>query len=211
MATTFTALAAEIKSYIERDDLDAVIPSFINLAEQRIVRDTKSLVIENVVTDSFTNTVAVYAKPTNWVRTLSFNYGSGTGNNEATQLILHDYEYIKQYWPNRTLTLATKPPKFYADYDFNHFIIAPTPNANYPFELIYLQQPQYLTQQNQTNIISINASDLLFYASMINAMRYLMRDERIPVWEQPYMQALAAFNGQDDMRVTDRASNRSSD
>lgn len=208
MATTFAAIKDQIAAYCERTDLDLVIPSFINLGEQRIVRDTKSLVTENVVTSVFTNGIAVYPKPTNWVRTLSFNFGNGDNNDSATQLILHDYEYIKQYWPDRT---QVKPPKFYADYDFNHFIIAPTPDDAYPFEIIYLQQPTYLSNINQTNVISLYASDLLFYAAMVNALRYLMRDERIPVFENAYMQALQSFNGQDDMRVTDRASNRSSD
>ncbi len=46
---------------------------------------------------------------------------------------------------------------------------------------------------------------------MSNAMKYLMRDERVPIWEGAYQQALQSFNGQDAMRVVDRAADRSAD
>lgn len=208
MATTFDSISAQIIAYCERTDLGSVVESFINLAEQSIIRDTKSLVTENVVVANLTTGFAVYAKPTNWVRMLSFNFGSGVNNNTATQLILHDYEYIKQYWPDRTVVGV---PKFYADYDFNHFILAPTPDQNYPFELIYLQQPTFLSAINQTNLLSLYASDLVFFKAMSNAMKYLMRDERVPIWESAYQQALQSFNGQDAMRIVDRAADRSAD
>lgn len=210
MAMTYTSLTNQVLSYLNRSDQDTInqIPNFINQAEQRICRESKTIGIESYVTGTFTAGLNVLPKPGRWRRTLSFNYGSGINQNTVNQLYLRSYEYLRNYWPK---DLEQAPPLYYADYGYNNFLIAPTPDQDYPFELSYLQLPAPLSIQNQANWLTVFAPDVLLYATLLEAIPYLKDDERIPVWQSMYDRGLSSLNLQDDQRVLDRASNRSAD
>ena len=47
-------------------------------------------------------------------------------------VLLRKYEYLREYWPSPT---ATGTPVFYADYDYTNWLIAPTPDVAYAFEV----------------------------------------------------------------------------
>jgi hypothetical protein len=205
-AMTYDSLVAEIKSYLDRTDASTTdrIPDFISQAEQRIARESKNLGIETYVVGTFIPSVSVYPKPARWRRNLSLNFGTGTPANTRNQLYLRKYEYLRQYWPDSTLTGT---PKYYSDYGYNNFLIAPTPDSAYPFEYCYLQLPEPITSTNQTNWLTNYAPDVLLYACLLEAVPFLKNDERIPVWEKYYDRALSSLEAQNEMRLEDRASN----
>jgi len=207
---TYDSLLAQVESYLNNTSTDvlAQIPYFIYQAEQRICRESKNLGLESYVVSAFTPAQSVIPKPARWRRTLSFNYGTGAGNNTRNQLYLRSYEFIRSYWPDSTQTGA---PLYYADYGYSDFVVCPTPDAAYPFELCFLQLPDPISTLNQTNWITNYAPDLFLYGCLLEAIPYLKNDERIPVWQSMYDRALASINSQDDQRVLDRASNRASD
>lgn len=207
---TFNSLSAQILSYMIRTDADTVaqVPNFIYQAEQRICREAKTIGIEQYVTGSFIPANPVLAKPARWRRSLSFNFGTGAGNNTRNPVLLRTYEFLRSYWPNGT---KVNPPKFYSDYGYNHLLFAPTPDQAYPFEYAYMELPDPITINNQTNWLTDYAPDVLLYASLLEAVPYLQNDERIPVWEKMYQRGLDSLNGQDEQRYTDRQSERRSD
>jgi hypothetical protein len=196
--------------YLDRTDTDTLneVPNFIYQAEQRIARESKTLGIVIYVTNTFTVGVSVYQKPANWRRNLTLNYGTGTGSNTRNQIKIRSYEFIRDYWPTDT---QTGPPKFYCDYGFSNFLVAPTPDIAYPFELGYLALPEPISVINQTNWLTNYAPDVLLYATLLEAVPFLKNDERVPIWERYYQRGLESMNAQDDMRITDRASNRDAD
>jgi hypothetical protein len=211
MSMTYATLKEQLLQYLNRqsdDDTINQIPNFISQAEQRICRESKNIGLESYVVGTFIPTVSVYQKPARWRRSLSFNYGSGVGNNVRNQIRLRAYEYLRDYWPDST---KTDKPLYYSDYGYSNFLVAPTPDQEYPFELCYLELPEQLTEQNQTNWITNYAPDLLLYASLLEAIPFLKNDERVQVWLDYYKRALDSINSQDDARKTDRASDRSSD
>lgn len=210
MSMTFNSLSAQILSYMIRSDADTIaqVPNFISQAEQRICRESKNIGLEQYVTGAFTVNNPVLAKPARWRRSITFNFGTGVGNNTRNPILLRTYEFLRSYWPNGT---QTSPPKFYSDYGYNHLLVAPTPDQAYPFEYAYLELPEPITVNNQTNWLTDFAPDVLLYASLLEAVPFLQNDERIPVWQQMYKQGIASLNNQDDLRVTDRQSDRSSD
>ncbi len=210
MSMTYASLIAEVTDYLNRTDADTIarIPDFISQAQQRVARESKTLGIESYVVSAFITGQSVYQKPGGWRRTLSINFGNGIGNNTRNFLQLSAYEFATSYWPNPTLT---SPPKFYSDKGYSNFLIAPTPDSNYPFELCYLELIAPLSNSNQTNWWTNYAPDVLLYASLLEAVPFLKDDDRIPVWEKYYDRALQSLNVQDDQRVVDRATNRSSD
>lgn len=210
MVMTYNSLVQQTLDYLDRTDIATTneIPNFIYQAEQRICRESKTLGIVMYVTSAFTPSVAVYQKPANWRRNITLNFGTGTGNNTRNQIVLRSYEFLRDYWPDDT---QTGQPQYYCDYGFSNYLVAPTPDMSYPFEFAYLALPEPISAINQTNWLTNYAPDVLLYATLLEATPYLKDDERVPIWERYYQRGLESMNTQDDLRLTDRASNRSSD
>jgi hypothetical protein len=214
MATTmtFTTLQQDMRRYLERGVTlaeDAIvyeqIPRLINLAERRIARELKIQGFINVVTDTLIPGQSVYQKPDRWRDTVSINVGTGTGNNTRKLLFTRSYEYARSYWPNEA---DTGEPVFYADYNYTNWLIAPTPDAAYPFEVLYYELPVLLDDQNQTNWLTDYAPQVLLYASLLEATPFLKNDDRIPVWQQMYDRSAAMLNGEDLAKILDRSAVR---
>jgi hypothetical protein len=214
MATTmtFTTLQEDVRRYLERGNSYASdpvvyeqIPRLINLAERRISRELKVQGFINVVTGTLAVGQAVYPKPDRWRDTVSVNIGTGTQNNTRKVVFARAYEYLLSYWPDRT---ATEEPIFYSDYDYNHWLIAPTPDAEYPFEILYYEIPPLLDDVIQTNWLTDFAPQLLLYGTLLEATPFLKNDERIPVWQQMYDRAAAMLNGEDLAKILDRSAVR---
>ena len=207
--TTFTTLQQDIRRYLERGFTlasDAIvyeqIPRLINLAERRIARELKVEGLINVVTSTMQVGLAVYPKPDRWRTTVSFNYGI---DNQYTQLFPRSYEYVRSYWPNRD---ETGQPLFYADYDYNNWIVSPTPDQAYPFEVLVYQLLPLLDDSNQTNWLTEYAPQVLLYASLLEATPFLKNDERIQVWQSMYDRSAQALNGEDLSKILDRSARR---
>jgi len=210
--TTFTTLKEDIRRYLERGFTLASdqivyeqIPRLINLAERRIARELKVEGLINVLTGTMQPGLAVYPKPDRWRSTVSFNFGTGDQNSEYNQLFPRSYEYVRSYWPNRS---ETDVPLFYAEYDYNNWIVAPTPDQAYPFEVLVYQLLPLLDDTNQTNWLTDYAPQVLLYASLLEATPFLKNDERIPVWQQMYDRSAQALNGEDLSKILDRSARR---
>jgi hypothetical protein len=210
--TTFTTLQQDVQRYLERGaayDVDPVvwaqIPRLINLAERRIARELKIQGSINAVTGTLQTGTSVYAKPDRWRDTVSVSIGAGAANEDRTQLYARSYEYLRAYWPNST---QTEQPEFYADYDYDHWLIAPTPNADYPFEILYYELPPLLDDAVQTNWLTDYAPQLLLYGTLLEATSFLKNDERLPTWQVQYDRAAQMLQGEDLAKILDRSATR---
>lgn len=209
-AMTFDSLKTDLQRYLERGDVDdptvfEQLPRLINLAERAIVTELKLLGMLDVVTTNLISGTSVYAKPDLWRETVSMNFGTGLDNNLRVQLFPRAYEYCRMYWPNSN---DRDVPEFYADYNYTHWLIVPTPVATYPIEINYYQQPPYLGDSNQTNWLSMYQPNLLLYRSLLEATPFLKNDERIPVWQSMYSSMKDAVNVQDLQKIIDRSTTR---
>lgn len=204
---TWDSLVQDLINYPQRTTdtvYVAQIPAIISLAEQTLVTELKIRGDEKYVTSSFLAGQAVRVKPARWKETISFNFGSGSGFTLRKPLLERSYEYLRYYWPDATVVDATQLPKYYADYGFNHFLIVPTPALAYPFELVYYELWQPLDATHQTNWLTINAPDLLLYASLNQAIPFLRDDPRVPLWQAYYKNAKQSYIEENASRVTDR-------
>jgi hypothetical protein len=211
-AMTFTTLQQDVQRYLERGNTLASdpivfeqIPRLINLAERRIARELKVEGFINVVTGTLSAGQSVYPKPDRWRDTVSINIGTGTTLNTRKILFSRVYEYLRSYWPD---ALETDTPIFYSDYDYSHWLLAPTPDAAYPFEILYYELPPLLDDTVQTNWITEYAPQLLLYGTLVEATPFLKNDERIPVWQSMYDRAAAMLNGEDLAKILDRSAVR---
>ena len=209
---TFETLKQDVQRYLERGATlasDAVvyeqIPRLINLAERRIARELKVQGFIAAVTDTLIPGQSVYAKPDRWRDTVSINIGTGTNLANRTFLWTRDYEYLRAYWPNES---ETSTPVFYADYDYTHWLLSPTPDQAYPIEVLYYELPPLLDDSIQTNWLTEYAPQLLLYGTLLEATPFLKNDERIGTWQQFYDRAAAMLNGEDLAKILDRSAVR---
>ena len=211
-AMTFTTLKQDVQRYLERGNTLASdpivfeqIPRLINLAERRIARELKIEGFINVVTGTLSAGQSVYPKPDRWRDTVSMSIGTGATLDNRKVLFARVYEYLRSYWPN---ALETDTPLFYSDYDYSHWLLAPTPDAEYPFEILYYELPPLLDESVQTNWITEYAPQLLLYGTLVEATPFLKNDERIQVWQSMYDRAAAMLNGEDLAKILDRSAVR---
>ena len=198
---TYTSLVADVTLYLERSDAQTInqIPSFINLAESIISDELKILGQQETVSATMVQGTPVIAKPTRWRKTTSFNI---TVAGERKPLLLRKYEYLRNYWPNPT---TEGEPAFYADYDFDNWLIAPTPDAAYTFEVLYYEKIQPLDAANQTNWFTINAPQAMLYGTLLQAMPFLKNDSRVQLWQALYDRAVQTLKLENDTRTIDRS------
>ena len=141
---------------------------------------------------------AVIDKPARWHKTVSFNI---TVAGQRQPVLLRKYEYLREYWPNAT---DTGIPAYFADYDYTHWLVAPTPASAYTFEVLYYERIQPLDSSNQTNWFTIYAPQALLYGSLLQAMPFLKNDERMAMWQQNYDLIMRTLMAEDKLRLADR-------
>jgi len=197
---TYTSLVENIQSYLERTDTATLdkIPLFIMLAEQVIASQIKFLGNLTVNTSTMTIGANVIDKPACWHKTVSMNI---TVSGERQPVFNRRYEYLREYWPDPA---ETEVPKFYCDYDYTHWMVAPTPAAAYDFEVLYYERVQPLDSSNQTNWFTIYAPQALLYGALLQAMPFLKNDERIPMWQGQYKLIMDILTAEDKLRIADR-------
>jgi len=214
-AMTFSSLQDDVRSYCERGgttvdaQFNTQLPGFINLRERQIARELKIQGFINNVTGTMTASLGVYQKPARWRETVSINVGTNVGTattyNTRATVLPRSYEYVRSYWPDDTLTGT---PKYYADYDYDHYIVVPTPSDTFPYEVNFWQLPPLLDNSNQTNWITEYAPNALLHGTLVEAFNYLKNAEQAASWGAVYDRDMAALAGEDMQKILDRAQKR---
>lgn len=196
---TYDSLTSMVLQYLERQDTAVVnaIPTFISLAEFEIAQEIKTLGQLQVVEATMTADNAILQKPARWRKTVSM---SVTVAGKKQPVYLRKYEYLKSYWPDAD---QTDVPLYYADTDWEHWYLAPTPDQDYAFEVLYYERISPLSSTNQTNWLTQNAPNAMLFGTLLQAMQFLKNDQR-QIFQQKYTESLQALKAEDVARVGDR-------
>jgi hypothetical protein len=197
---TYDSLAADIETYLERTDQATIdkIPTFIMLAEQVLAADLKFLGNLTVATSNMVEGQATIDKPARWRKTVSMNV---TVSGQRQPVLLRKYEYLREYWPDPA---QEDVPKYYCDYDYTHWLVAPTPADDYSYEVLYYERLAPLDSSNQSNWFTQYAPQALLYGSLLQAMPFLKNDERMGMWQAQYDQIVNVLKTEDTLRIGDR-------
>lgn len=205
--TTYSELVTQIKEYCEVDSnvfTTAIVNDFIEHAESKIFRQIDFDVFRKYRTATLTSGDAFIAMPGNtpdsfaFIRSVNIFSPSGSlgglTDNERVFLEKRDQSFINEYSPNRT---STGIPKYYANWDNDTIVLAPAPNAAYTIELAYNALPTGLSSSNTTTWVSNNAPQLLLYACLVEAFKFLKGpDNMLQTYESYYQQSLSPFAGE---------------
>ena len=197
---TYDSLVENIQSYLERTDPATIekIPLFIMLAEQVIASQIKFLGNMTVNASNMVTGQNIIAKPARWHKTVSVNV---TVAGKRQPVFNRRYEYVREYWPDPA---ETEVPKFYCDYDYTHWLIAPTPDDDYAFEVLYYERVQPLDSSNQTNWFTQYAPQALLYGALLQAMPFLKNYDLVPSWQAQYKLIMDTLMAEDKLRIADR-------
>jgi hypothetical protein len=198
---TYDSLTSTVLQYLERRDAAVVeaIPTFITLCEFEIAQYIKTLGQMEVVDATMNIGNPVIAKPARWRKTVSMTL-SKSGLKQP--ILLRKLEYLNAYAQDVT---ATGTPLYYADYDFEHWIVAPTPDQAYAFEALCYTRLQPLSSAYQTNWLTQNAPNAMLFGTLKQTAPFLKNDARMALWKQMFDEALAALKTEDTLRVADRS------
>lgn len=198
---TYDSLTSTVLQYLERRDAAVVeaIPTFITLCEFEIAQYIKTLGQMEVVDSTMNIGNPVIAKPARWRKTVSMTL-SNSGSKQP--ILLRKLEYLNAYAQDVT---ATGIPLYYADYDYEHWIVAPTPNQAYSFEALCYTRLQPLSSAYQTNWLTQNAPNAMLFGTLKQTAPFLKNDARLALWKQMFDEALAALKTEDTLRVADRS------
>lgn len=214
---TYSSLVQDMQRYLERGASVASdptvleqIPKLINGAERKIIQVLKLQGTIEVLNDptGFTPGVSVIAKPDRWRETVSFSYGSG-GGNKRVSLYPRSYEFCRSYWPDDSVQDPTQEPRFYADYTYQNWLVAPTSPGTFPVEIVCYMQPPLLSESNQTNFFTNYTPNMLLYGSLLEATPFIKNDERIPTWQAYWEFEIQTLTNQDLQKILDRSADRS--
>ena len=183
---TFTALKASIADFLNRDDLTAVIPDFISLAEAQINRDVRHWKMEARSSGQQTTGDEYMQIPADWVETIRLHL-TGTGTSVVNP-ISRDAMADKR----ASAEDISGTPMYYTHAD-GQFQLYPTPSADTDFELLYYQKIPSLIS-NADNWLLLEAPDVYLYGALLHSAPYLAEDERVAIWAQMYSAAVARLN-----------------
>ena len=171
--TDFSDLVDNVRNYTETDSsvlTDAIIQQFIDSTEDKVRRTVDLNYYRRYDTATLTVNNPFLPLPGDWEATRYLQLIDA--NDNRTFLIQKDISFINEFAPDRTSS-AAGTPKYYAMYDQDTHMLAPTPNAALTVELAYTYKPPVLSSTTTSNWMSQNAPNVLLYGCVLEALGYL--------------------------------------
>ena len=185
----YSELLTNVRNYTEvgSDVLsDSVLDVFIQNIENRIQREIDIDAFRKFQFSSFTIGSPFITMPDDFAFERAVQIKDQI-TGDRTWLEQRDTTFIDEYNKDRS---DTGTPKYYANWDQNTMIFAPTPDAAYEIELWYNKTPDRLSSSNTTTWLSTNAPEVLIYGTTAEAFSYLKNPPYVQLYEQKYAQAV---------------------
>ena len=183
--STYAELQTAVAAFVNRDDLTAIIPTFIALAEAQIQRDVRHWRMhERAVTSITTRYVAL---PGNWVETIRFTVDAN-GYRELRLLSEPAMQGLRACTGN-----TGGVPQYYA-HIAGEIEVYPSPSGAYTGELVYVEKIPALSDATTYNWLLQEAPDVYLYGALIQSAPYLSEDGRAALWAGLYQSAVMALN-----------------
>ena len=116
-------------------------------------------------------------------------------SNNQVFLEKRDTSFMTEYY--NTPSTASGLPKYYANWDANFWVVAPTPNATFEITLAYVKQPDTITSGTASTAGTYTSNkyqDLLLYACLVEAYGYLKGPaDMLQYYMQAYQKALQSY------------------
>lgn len=184
----YATLTTLIQEYCESTESTFVanIPTFVQLAEERIYNTVQLPTVRKNVLGNVTASTQYLSMPNDWLSTFSLAVIDPV-TNEYEYLLNKDVNFIRASFPDPTYEAK---PQYYAVWDEETFILGPTPDLNYSTELNYYAYPTSIVVAG-TSWLGDNFESVLLYGSLREAYTYLKGEaDMMQYYEQKYQESL---------------------
>jgi hypothetical protein len=194
MAYSLSDLQTDIRNYTEVGDnvftADILKPIIIN-AENKIYREV------DTDSDRFyaTSSLIVGNRYVTIPADLRFIRYVQLKDSEGNQFYLEqrDTSFMAEYYSTPG-TSSVDIPLYFANWDEDYWVVAPTPDKTYDITLAYNKEPESITSATGGTFLSNKYQDLLLYACLVNAYGYLKGpQDMIQYYNQAYEKALMSY------------------
>ena len=192
MSFTYATLKTATQDYMEDSGTTFAnnLDNFIKVTEEDILKNVELDYYKKNVTGTASSGNAYLGMPSDFLSAFSLAVIS---SSVYTYLLLKHPSFIRDYTPNAS---TTGTPKYYADFDNDTVILAPTPDADYSFELHYFYRPNSLTAgaSDGTTYLSINAPNVLLSGCLLQAALFMKLDQtEVGTYKQNYDKEMMQF------------------
>ena len=181
---TYAQLQTEIANWLDRSDLTARIPTFIELAEanfNRVIRQP-DMITKN---DSFSISGRYTTLPTDTLEIVRIVL-------DLTPVIVLEYMTPEELSERRITLTGTGKPYYFTIIggSTNQLEVLRSPDSTYTASIIYYTRIAALTDSATTNWLLTNHPDIYLFGALVQAEPYLKNDERMPMWTSMLDKAL---------------------
>jgi hypothetical protein len=196
MAYTLANLRTDIRNYTEVDSTvltDSILDTFIKNAENKIYREADNDDNRFYSTSNLTSGNRYVTIPAN-LRIIRYIQLTDTNVSPSIQIFLEskDPSYMAEFY--NTPSTASGVPRYYANWDAQYWVVAPTPDAAYEITMAFVKQPTSLATDTGGTYLSNKYQDLLLYGSLVNAYGYLKGPaDMLQYYTQAYQVGLQSY------------------
>ena len=194
MAYTLAELQTDIRGYTEVDSnvfSDSVLSRIIKNAENKIYREVDSDQDRHYATSSLIVGNRYVTIPSD-LRLIRYVQLKDSAGNQY-YLEQRDTTFMAEYYSDPGSS-SVDIPKYYANWDENFWVVAPTPDKTYEITLGYNKEPTSLVTDTAGTFLSNKYADLLLYACLVNAYGYLKGPaDMLQYYSQAYEKALLSY------------------
>lgn len=184
--TSYTELKASVADWLNRTDLTSQVPDFISLAEAEMKRRLRRSSTRTTITISAEETTP----PADLAELRSMYLESGSPGQDYP-IRVGTPEMLAE---RRARNSATSGRPSDAAYIGGKIVVAPTPDQSYTARIVYFTQLTALSGSQASNAILVEAPDAYLFGSLLQAAPYLEHDERLPVWQGKFDNAINQLN-----------------
>ncbi len=180
--TTYSELKTSIANWLNRDDLTAVIPDFISLAEARIARDLRHWKQEKRVTTDIDERYENLPNDLIEIRQVQHTAGGVISSISSIEM------------ENRRAGSDAGGKSKYMRLTADQIEFYPTPDTTYNISMLYYGRIPALTDLEPDNWLLRDAPDVYLYGALVQSAPYLVDDARTQLWAGLYQSSVDALN-----------------
>ena len=193
--TTYAELQTATANWLDRTDLTARIPEFIDLSEanfNRVIRQP-DMVTKN---DSFSLTSRYNTLPSDTLEIVRIVL-------DLTPVVVLEYLTPEEISERRVSMSATGKPYYFTVIggSSNQLEVVPSPDSTYTSSIVYYTRIAALSDAATSNWLLAAHPDIYLFGTLVEAEPYLKNDERMPMWTSRLDKALTALRLQGEREL----------
>ena len=182
--TSYSTLISTVADYLNRQDLTAQIPTFIQFAEADM--NTRLRTREMIVRATTTNDDEFVRLPLDFLEGINLQIVGG--KSPLRFITLDEADMINA-------AQGYTAPTFYSLMNGAiELVPPPATGVDVEIEMVYYGKITSLSESNTTNWLLTKAPDVYLYGALTHAAPFLMDDQRISVFGSFYSQRIEALN-----------------